>query len=274
MTAVPAAGRLTRVRWSHPEWTVALAAAAAWVLLAELHRRGWGPFGHQAAPAAGPAGIPGAVPAGHEAMHHAGHQAAAAAPVAAGAPATGWLAAQGGWLLMAAAMMLPPALPAVRRVAMDSKWRRRQRTGALFILAYLAVWGLFGLLAVSAARWAGLPAGASWPLAATLVLAAAWELTPSKRRWLRASHRSPALPPDGRKADLGCVAAGLRYGGACVGACWALMLPMAVAGHAGLALMAVLTAVATAEEVLVKGTRLTRAAALALLAAAALATIG
>jgi hypothetical protein len=52
------------------------------------------------------------------------------------------------------------------------------------------------------------------------------------------------------------------------------MLPMAVAGHAGLALMLVLTAVATAEEVLVKGTRLTRAAALVLLAAAALAAIG
>jgi heme A synthase len=121
------------------------------------------------------------------------------------------LAAQGGWLLMAAPMMLPPALPAVRRVAMDSKWRRRQRTGALFILAYLAVWGLFGLLAVSAARWAGLAEGASWPLAATLVLAAAWELTPSKRGSGPATAARRCRPT--AKADLGCVAAGLRYGG-------------------------------------------------------------
>jgi predicted metal-binding membrane protein len=268
VTAVPVAGRLTWVRWHHPEWTVALVALAAWVVLAELHRRGWGPFGsHPAAKAT--------VPAGHEAMHHAGHQAAAAAGVApAGTAVTGWLAAQGGWLLMATAMMLPSALPSVRRVAMNSKWRRRQRAGAAFVAAYLAVWGLFGLLAVSVARWAGVPAGVGWPLVAALVVAAAWELTPSKRRWLRACHRSLALPPDGWKADLGCVAAGFRYGWACVRACWALMLPMAVAGHAGLALMAVLTVVAAAEEVLVKGTQMTRAAALVLLAAAALAAIG
>jgi len=267
VTAVPAAGRLTRVRWHHPEWTVALVAVVAWVVLAELHRQGWGPFGSHAAASA-------IVPAGHEAMHHAGHQAGAAGTAAAAAPGSSWLAAQGGWLLMAAAMMLPPALPSVHRVAMYSKWRRRQRAGVAFVAAYLAVWGLFGLLAVSVARWAGVPAGAGWPLAAALVVAAAWELTPSKRRWLRACHRSPALPPDGWKADLGCVAVGLRYGGACVGACWALMLPMVVAGHAGLALMAVLAVVAAAEEVLVKGTQLTRTAALVLLVAAALAAIG
>jgi predicted metal-binding membrane protein len=259
VTAVPVAGRLTRARWHHPEWTVALVALAAWVVLAELHRRGWGPFGSHAAAT---------VPAGHQAMHQA------AAGAAAAAPGSGWLAAQGGWLLMAAAMMLPPALPAVHRVAMNSKWRRRQRAGAAFVAAYLAVWGLFGLLAVSVARWAGVPAGADWPLAAALVVAAAWELTPSKRRRLRACHRSPALPPDGWKADLGCGAAGLRYGWSCVGACWALMLPMAVAGHAGLALMIVLTVVAAAEEMLVKGTQMTHAAALILLAAAALAAIG
>jgi predicted metal-binding membrane protein len=202
-------------------------------------------------------------------MHHAGHQ-----PTPPAAPASGWLAAQGGWLLMASAMMLPPALPAVRRVAMNSKWRRRQRAGALFIGAYLTVWGLFGLLAVPVARWVGDAAAAGWPLAAALVLAAAWELTPSKRRWLRACHRSFPLPPDGWKADVGCASAGLAYGRDCVGACWALMVPMAVAVHAGLALMAVLTVVAAAEEVLVKGTRLTRAAALVLLVAAALAAIG
>jgi hypothetical protein len=43
---------------------------------------------------------------------------------------------------------------------------------------------------------------------------------------------------------------------------------------AGGALMGVLTVVAAAEEVLVKGTQMTRAAALVLLAAAALAAIG
>lgn len=259
MSAVPVAGRprpgrLQRTAWRHPEWTVALVAVACWALLAALHVRGWGhPDGHD----------PGAAhsSAGHSAMHQA------ATPQAA-EPAGGWLAAQGSWLLMAPAMMLPSALPPARHVALNSRWRRRQRGSAVFVATYLAVWLLFGLVVISVAGWAHVPTGASWPLALALVVAAGWELTAVKRRCLRACHRTVPLPPDGWKADAACARFGLRYGWSCLGACWALMLAMAIAGHASLLLMVVLTAIVVAEEGLVKGTRLRRAAALMLVAAA------
>jgi predicted metal-binding membrane protein len=101
-------------------------------------------------------------------------------------------------------------------------------------------------------------------------VAAGWELTAAKRRCLRACHRTLPLPPDGWKADAACARFGLRYGWACLGACWALMLAMAIAGHASLLLMLVLTVIVVAEEGLVKGTRLGRAAALVLVVAAAM----
>ena len=86
-----------RVRWHHPEWPVALAAAAAWVVLL-----------------AGSARPAGSVPAtGHAGLHGAG-STEAAGPVA-------------GWVVMSAAMMLPAVLPTARAVALTSRWTRRQR---------------------------------------------------------------------------------------------------------------------------------------------------
>lgn len=248
--------RVRRTAWHHPEWTVALVAVACWAVLVALHLRGGGVVAGRAQ---------GATHA--TAMHHAAmHRAAGQPPEGAG----GWLAAQGTWLLMAPAMMLPSALPAARHVALNSRWRRRQRGGAVFTGAYLAVWLLFGLVAVSLTRLARLPEGAGWPLAAALAVAAGWELTAAKRRCLRACHRTSPLPPDGWKADAACARFGLRYGWAGLGACWALMLAMAIAGHASLLLMLVLTIIVVAEEGLVKGTRLGPAAALVLVAAAAM----
>jgi predicted metal-binding membrane protein len=77
-----------------------------------------------------------------------------------------------------------------------------------------------------------------------------------------------------RLEDAVCVRFGVRYGQACVGACWALMLPMAIAGHAGLPVMIMVTAIVVAEEVVVKGVRLVTGAALILITAAAAVGMG
>jgi predicted metal-binding membrane protein len=276
VTARPAMlGRLERAAWHYPEWTWAALAVACWALLAALHLRGWGPFGaHNADAAQHSVHVYPAGDGGHQAMHHVA-TSSSEAPLQAGAHTTSWLAAQGGWLLMATAMMLPSALPTARHVAMNSRWQRRQRATAIFMGTYLAVWLLFGVVVVSVARWTPVPKGVEWPLAATLVVAAGWELTPAKRRWLRACHRTVPLPPSGWKADAACARFGLRYGQACIGACWALMLPMAIAGHAGLPLMTMLTAIVAAEEVMVKGVRLVRSAGVVLvIAAAVVAAVG
>lgn len=166
----------------------------------------------------------------------------------------------GGWALMATAMMLPSVLPAARAVALTGRWRRRQRGPAVFVAAYLAAWCGAGALVVLAV---GDRVPPEWLLPVALLVAAAWELTPAKRRLLRRCHRTVVRVGD----DPGCARAGLRHAAECAGACWALMAAMVLAGP-DLVLMAVLTALVVAEKVLAQGTRLGPQAAAVLVTAA------
>jgi predicted metal-binding membrane protein len=173
------------------------------------------------------------------------------------------------WGLMAAAMMLPTALPAVRHVEVNSLYWRRRQAMLEFIAVFLLIWVLFSIAVLGTlATWS--PTGSAATLAAALALAALWQLTPLKLRALRACHRSQALPPRGWRATAGVARFGLRNGGACLASCWALMLTMATVGSARLAWMACLTGVATVEKLSLKPVRTSRRTA-ALLAAAALA---
>jgi predicted metal-binding membrane protein len=203
----------------------------------------------------------------HPELGAAGAVAAAWALLVAHAlhPHTGaepFLGALAGWVPMAVAMMLPGALADVRRVALSSLWPRRRRTVAVFLGAYLTVWTGFGAVALALVPLLGVGAGA------LLAAAAAWELTPAKWRAVRRCHLIEPLPPRGTRADRACVREGFRYGWRCVASCWPAMLAMAAAGHLALGLMAVLTAVITAERIVVRSARL-RGPAAAVLAGAA-----
>jgi predicted metal-binding membrane protein len=172
------------------------------------------------------------------------------------------------WGLMAAAMMLPTALPAVRHVEVNSLYWRRRRAMVEFIAVFLAIWVLFSV-AVLGALTACAPTGSAAALAGALALAALWQLTPLKLQALRACHRSQALPPRGWRASAGVARFGLRNGAACLASCWAMMLTMAAVGSARLAWMACLTGVAMLEKLSLKPVRTSRRTA-ALLATAAL----
>lgn len=176
---------------------------------------------------------------------------------------------QAGWLLMVPAMMIPPALPMARHVIVNSKRYRRQRAGILFSGASLLLWAGLGLAAVGLAAWAGAYGHRRWLLGGSLLVAAAWELTPAKRRALKACHRTLPLPADGPRAATACVKMGVRYSWACFKASWALMLPMVLAGHAAV-LMLLATGIALAEEVVNKGHRLAPVAAVLLTVAGAM----
>jgi predicted metal-binding membrane protein len=248
---------LRRAWWRHPEGLAAGAAGAVWVVMLVLLVPG-----RDAAVSAGPHAM-----AGHDMTgmaHDTGAGGGSGAAVLSSAVAMAW------WLAMVTAMMLPSVLPTVRNVALTGPWNRRQRNVGLFLAAYLAVWAAAGLVAVPAAGWApgALGVGAPTLLPGALAVAAAWELTRGKRRALRACRLVPPLPPYGPRADRACLAAGLRYGRRCVVACWALMAAMAIAGHAHLALMALLTAVVAAQRLHARGPRLARPIALLLVTAA------
>lgn len=229
---------LRRASW-HPEAGAAAIAALAWLALLA---------------AAGLAEI--------RTLHDDAHRSA---PLVTGAA---------GWLLMSVAMMVPAALPVARDHALGALWTRRQRTVGLFFAGHIAVWGAFGAAAFAAiaAAEAGFGVPADALLAAVLLTAALWELTAAKWRSVRACHLVTPLPPRGARADRACLRAGVVYGRRCVGGCWPVMLAMAVAGHASVGLMVLLTAIVAAEKLVVRSARLALPIA-GLLAYAALVTV-
>lgn len=196
--------------------------------------------------------------AGHGGGHEGGAPGVSAASLVAAAPM---------WALMAGAMMVPPALPSVHHVAVNSLYWRRRRAVAEFLLVFLAIWIAFGVFVLGAIdNWGA--TSSRWSLPAALLVAAAWQLTPFKVRALSACHRPHPLPPSGWRAMLGTARFGWRDGNACLTSCWAMMLAAVLAGPASLLWMGGVTAVVTAEKLALKPVRASRLVA-ALLAVSA-----
>lgn len=211
----------------HPEWPVLLAAAAAWVALLGS----WSPTSGSGASGPGPA-------AGHHALQGAG-AGWSSAWLDPAAPATGWAdgihgfvpgaaADWGHWGLMVVAMMLPGLVPSVRHAAFASPRRRRHRTTATFVAAYLALWMVVGL---GVTFVVGLLRPGVMAAAAVLVAASAWQLTPVVRRALARCHRSVPLGVEGRPADVAALRFGWFHARACVLTCAPFMVALTFAGH-------------------------------------------
>ena len=145
------------------------------------------------------------------------------------------------WLLMVVAMMFPLVMPQVRQAAFHSLWSRRHQAIGLFLTGYVVPWLAFGALVILTQR--------EWPIdrrsaaIITILIAAAWQGSPSKRRALNNCHRIMPLAPRGWRANWDCLRFGLRIGAACVCACWALMLVCTASDHSIL-IMCVATIIA------------------------------
>ncbi|HEX5593795.1 MAG TPA: DUF2182 domain-containing protein [Solirubrobacterales bacterium] len=245
--------RLAAIRRRPTLW-VEGAAAAAWVALAAgtVVARGSDGSGHGSVLAGGAlwictTGLGGA------------HAAAAQATSGDVAPLTAasLLAAAPMWALMAGAMMVPTAMPAVEHVTLHSLYWRRRRAMVEFLLAFLAIWVAFGVFVLGALTSWG-PARSPLALPAALALAALWQLTPWKWRALRACHRPSPLPPRGPRATAGTIRFGLLNGSACLASCWAIMAAVALTGSPALLWMAVATALICAEKLNLKPRRTAR----------------
>lgn len=106
---------------------------------------------------------------------------------------------------------MPTTVPHPRYLGFNTRRARRQRSLALFALGYPAVRLAPGLLFAVAP----LPVPAS-VLAALVLAAGAWELTPVKRRALRRCCRTLPAGFTGPSADAAAVEYGLRHGLACL----------------------------------------------------------
>lgn len=197
---------------------------------------------------------------------HGAHEAAATAPLAAASLAAGTPM----WALMAVAMMVPTAMPAVQHTALNSLYWRRRRAALEFLVVFLGLWTSFSVLALGPLL--SLEAtGSAFALPIALAAAALWQLTPLKLRALRACHRSRPLPPRGWRASAGVADFALHNGAACLASCWAMMVAAAVSGPGRLLWMGAIAAAIAVEKLAEKPRSSSRRLA-ALLAAAALGT--
>jgi predicted metal-binding membrane protein len=176
------------------------------------------------------------------------------------------------WPVMVVAMMVPAALPILRAISLEGLWSRRYRAPAIFLASYVAIWSLFGVLALGA--WAlasddGADRHAHLVMAAILLAAAGWQVTRPHRRALKRCHRRRPVGVRGLAADRACAGYGAYHARQCVVTCWPLMLAMAPA-HLPV-LMAAVAALSTWQRLVTRPRRSVAVAGLLVLALAALA---
>jgi predicted metal-binding membrane protein len=162
------------------------------------------------------------------------------------------------WVVMMAAMMLPSVAPTVALYAKMTRSRTPYAPLA-FTAGYLLVWAAVGAAAYIVALIASQLFGdalqwerAGRPLsAATLLVAAAYELTPLKDVCL-GKCRSPlgSLLSTWRDGWRGAVRMGVRNGAWCVGCCWALMAALFALGVMSALWMAIVAGLIALEKTL------------------------
>jgi predicted metal-binding membrane protein len=166
--------------------------------------------------------------------------------------AFGWFL--GVWVVMMAAMMLPSVAPTVALYARMSR-ARSPLSPLAFTAGYLVVWGGVGALAFAVAGAAqdalAWDRSGRWIAGVTLLVAAAYEVTPLKGVCLR-TCRSPLgfLLGAWRDGPSGAIRMGARHGAWCVGCCWALMASLFALGVMSVAWMAFVAGLIAAEKVL------------------------
>lgn len=172
------------------------------------------------------------------------------------------------WAEMMAAMMIPSAAPMILTFARVNRRRREQErpfvAASLFLLGYLAIWGMFSL-AAALAQWTLHGAALLSPMmqssnpalgGALLISAGGFQWTPWKRACL--NHcRSPLsfLLGNWREGRMGALAMGIRHGAYCTGCCWLLMALLFVAGVMNMLWVALITLLVLLEKVLPQGMR-------------------
>jgi predicted metal-binding membrane protein len=170
--------------------------------------------------------------------------------------AFGWFL--GVWVVMMAAMMLPSLAPTVALYSRMSR-ARSPVSPLLFTAGYLVVWGAAGALAFAlAAAGRGIlgdvlawDRAGRWAAGVTLLVAAAYEVTPLKDVCLGKCH-SPLgfLLGAWRDGPAGALKMGARHGAWCLGCCWALMAALFALGVMSVAWMAFVAVLIAVEKTL------------------------
>jgi predicted metal-binding membrane protein len=176
------------------------------------------------------------------------------------------------WVVMMAAMMLPSVAPTVALYSRMTK-QRSPLAPLVFGTGYFIVWAGAGVFAFAARSVIDRLGGAAldwnhagrWIAGATLLVAAAYQLTPLKDACL-GKCRSPLgfLMTTWREGPSGALVMGMKHGAWCVGCCWALMAALFALGIMSVVWMAVVAVVIAVEKTLPWGRAASRSTALIL----------
>jgi len=168
----------------------------------------------------------------------------------------GWFL--GIWVVMMAAMMFPSVAPTVALYSRMTRTRSPFQP-LVFAVGYLTTWAAAGLLAFGIGVGVGALPGdpLAWDdagrlvAAATLLIAAGYELTPLKEACLRRCRSPLGLLLSGwRDGWSGALRMGAWNGAWCVGCCWALMASLFALGVMSLVWMAVVAGLIAIEKTL------------------------
>jgi len=169
----------------------------------------------------------------------------------------GWFV--GAWVVMMGAMMFPSVAPTVALYSKLTK-QRSPLSPLMFAAGYLVVWGAVGVAAYGLASIDGdvltWDNAGRWVAGVTLLVAAAYELTPLKDVCL-GKCRSPLgfLLGAWREGPGGALGMGAKHGAWCVGCCWALMASLFALGVMSLTWMAFVAALIALEKTVTAGGR-------------------
>ncbi len=191
----------------------------------------------------------------------------------------------GVWTVGMAAMMLPSTIPIVSLLSRNSEAEgvgtpsnRSLGDPAQFLLGYLGVWSLIGVLAFLGSQFVmtslsnpgGINGFAGLASGAAVFLAGAYQLSPLKQKALEAC-RSPMtfVLARWRTGALGRILMGADYSSFCTRCCWALMAILVLVALMSLPWMIFFAGVIYAEKVLPHGVGFSKGFGLALMASGA-----
>ena len=170
----------------------------------------------------------------------------------------GFIPLFGMWGLMAAAMMLPTLVPALRTYDhLRSAGAGGTAGFALVVAGYLAVWIAFAAAAAGGQLllhgWLASSPGAlvssSAATAFVLLLAGLYQFAPAKRRLLwRCQNPLTMFMARWRADGYSELEIGVRLGADCLGCCWVLMCVALASGTMNLAWMALATLAMVSEK--------------------------
>jgi predicted metal-binding membrane protein len=170
------------------------------------------------------------------------------------------------WGIMMTAMMLPSAVPMIALYGVihrnAASLGERSVPTSVFAVVYIIAWVVAGipiyLASLALASQPQLNDVLPYALAAVLVLAGVYQLTPLKRACLRVC-RNPLsfFIARSRTGYRGSLSLAVEHALYCIGCCWALMVVLVAAGAMALNWVLLIAALVFAEKILPFGDRST-----------------